>query len=483
MSWMSRYVLPTTEFWTWSTASIDIDPRTRLAIKLIGLGWVIMVSSTTPCSREAASAEEERLISVLDGLTNDVPIDAILRLKSVPWTPKQTKKVAELLTVAGYRCRSEGLLLEVSDPPATITMTPSERLHGKHMSRAWAARIADVLRHIEDYADRQGGGENWCAYRRRRLTLVEKIGTTELDEQDSRFICSAGLPGRVLASRVSMDSRRFGTFAFALAPYHVGGIHPRALIARVRHERESADVFATYASYLWNFHSNRIWLYLIFEDLYAYVGALRASRRYDDPLLPEYWQSLLDLDNTVAELQVQERVDRGDLQSYRPPHARFAEKPYFPRGDTDPMPIEWLRESLIGSSISQLNEDPLEKASTLLERASSQMRESVGLFAETINVRTQGTLQVIQIVFIAAAIGQFLALVPVSQLLALYILARLHDAGLSMVASWIRTNALMDPSVVLVGASNLILLIALTALVLRAVQTKTIRRWMDRVIR
>jgi hypothetical protein len=217
MVWMERYIAPTSEFWEWTNGSFDIDAETTLHVQLIGFGWAVSVSSKKAHEASELEAEEARLIQILDKLTGHIPARAVLRMKSSGWTPRQLREVSKTIRAHGIGCRAEETALSLPALGVKIDAIPEERLECASVSRINSQAIEKVLSIIKQYANRTYEGAGWCAYQRRRLTVVHKIGLEEITPQDREFLRQPGygMPGEVLASRVAASGRHLATLCSA----------------------------------------------------------------------------------------------------------------------------------------------------------------------------------------------------------------------------------------------------------------------------
>jgi hypothetical protein len=116
------------------------------------------------------------------------------------------------------------------------------------------------------------------------------------------------------------------------------------------------------------------------------------------------------------------RIDAGEVNAYVPPHSRFS----FVATEGDDLPgrartgsdnadqstVALLRSALIPSTVTQLTADPLLQAPSILEHAANELLRSYSLFVQSASLRMQRALQILQILFVVAAVGQVLALIP-----------------------------------------------------------------------
>jgi hypothetical protein len=200
---------------------------------------------------------------------------------------------------------------------------------------------------------------------------------------------------------------------------------------------------------------------------------------YVDPQILHYWQNILDTDQIIAELHTIERVDSGKFQSYVPPHATFHETP-LRQGFAKLGPIDYLRTWLIEATTTQLLEDPLRRAIVLLEDLDTGMKTALDLFVQTVNIRMQKTLQILQFLFVVAAIAQVLQLVPIAP-----DVAPLLDHALQRVPWYAHLAAHYSATTVSVAETtviNLLLLALLTITCVVLLKTRAVRNTLDRVI-
>lgn len=466
MVWMEKYIAPTSEFWEWTNDTFRIDSETQLTVQLLGFGWAVAVVSLKPISLDEVSSEEKRLIHLMETLTQHIPVKAVLRMKSSHWSKHDVKDVARVLELNGVHCELHEWELWLNGTSVKIQFEPEERLEFSGISRETAKKIEDVLSRIKEYANQKLEGANWCAYNRRRLTLVQKIGPTELTDEEQRFLLHPeyGAPGKVLVSKVKTSDGKEALFAFVRAKYHLGNIHPRALIAvnesEYKEKEESSGIreFITYIYYLWNSHYTRVRLYLLFEDVYAYAEKLLSTGQYIDPKILDDWHNYLRADEIIVEMTTHERVDKGDFQTYRPPHGKFKEV------DTPEVdPLEFLRKFLIEATTTQLYEDPLKGAVKLLIKLDEQMKAALTLFIQTVDIRIQRSLQTLQFLFVIAAVGQIVQLISPSSVL----------------------TAIMpgSPSQVVISILNILILVVITFVVLALLRLQSTKRFIEKTIK
>lgn len=472
MAWMEKYIFPTSEFWEWTNDRFHLDAESTLTVQLLGFGWAVAISSRKPVTEADVSGEEKRLIDILNKLTQHIPVQAVLRIKSTPWTTNELREVAQMLCLNGIPCvaNTRKFSLTFREIGLKITFEPEERLEGTCVSREGAKQIEHILALMREYANRNHEGAGWCAYQRRRLTLVHKIGSEKVSQKDLRFLKhpESGLDGEVLASLIRGPDEFLARFYFLRAKYHEGNIHPRALVGTGK-GTDTLKVFTTYVYYLWNFHYSRIWLYLLFEDIYSYAASLRSSKQYVDPKIRYYWERLLKTDEIMIEMEIHERINSGTFQSYRPPHDKFREEDIPDAAQTPVKPLRWLKEFLIEATTTQLYEDPLKRAVIILKEIDEGMKKTLGLFVNTVDIRIQRTLHILQFLFIVSAVG------------ALVVLLDLGKALIEILKHFGLTIPLIDP--LPISLANLLLVTLFSVAVISLLRTAFVRRWIERVIK
>ena len=279
MSWMGKYIFPTSEFWEWHNDKFKIDNSTSLYIKLLGSGWTLSLRGRKPVSEDELNGEEKRLNQILNKLTNDMPVQGILRLKASPWSKTERNEVLRYLKLNQISTKIHGTKLVLKKLGITIETEPEERVYCKFLNRNLSWEFENVLQLLKDFFNKNHEGASWCAYQIRRLTIVQKIGSMEISEKDKRFLKHPeyGMKGKILSSTIEVTNGFSGIFCFLRAHYHVGNFHPRAIIISNNQSQEHLDDFTTYVFYLWHSHFTKIWLYLLFEDVYIYASKLRTK--------------------------------------------------------------------------------------------------------------------------------------------------------------------------------------------------------------
>jgi hypothetical protein len=221
-----------------------------------------------------------------------------------------------------------------------------------------------------------------------------------------------------------------------------------------------------------------VWLYLLFEDAYIYADRQRSTKEYADPKILHYWQNILRTDEIIAQLHIQERVNEGKFQSYRPPHAEYTEVALDSASNFTPM--EYLKTSLIEATTTQLQEDPLKRAVVLLEDMDGELKTALDLFVQTVNIRMQKTLQILQFLFIVAAIAQLIQLITIGPDLA-SLLA--HDIpGVPWYSTLVKDLGADLANAIISTVVNLIVLAILTFLSLGLLKIPVIKNLLDRLL-
>jgi hypothetical protein len=433
MVWMVKYIAPTSEFWDWPVVAAELREQTSLRVTFIGLGWVIAVLRDIDPDGLVEPAEvETELSELLDRITDHVDVQAVARLKSTEWTARDIRLAVKRLRRGGYRARADirGRAIRVGD--THIDLRDGEVVTIPRISRASDATTRAILGTIKQWANagNRFEGADWCAYKRRRLTVVvteapEASTREHLDPADIELLDVARTQ-QVMASPDSFDTVEFdttgtgkwqyiGSIAFPRYAYHLGVIHPRVLVrSAVSAPRSELTEFLQYVSYLWVSHYTRIWRYLDFEEQFAYAHDVRRLKELDDQALNRYSRRALRVEELRNRIELMNRIDDGEVNAYIPPaaHFRFAAG----RPDTDSS-IARLRTTLIPSTVTQLRVDPLEKAPQILEYAANELIRSYGIFTQAASLRMQRVLQILQLLFVVAAVAQVLSWIPIAELL------------------------------------------------------------------
>lgn len=483
MTWMTKYISPTSEFWEWTSDTIDLDGSTNFNVQLLGFGWAVSVSSKHKVSEADVSGEEKRLIGLLNSITSHIPVEAVIRMKMSDWTKGQVEECSKALCYNGFPCSVVSKkAFRFPDLDLVISTEPEERLLCKKVTREKAKKIEKILSYIKQYANKWDEGAGWCAYQRRRLTVLHKVGTNALSPFDIRFIENPeyGMKGEVLASNITSSGVELGVFCFMRAKYHVGNFHPRGIIATVNENLTIKDLL-NYIYYLWNSNYSRIWLYLNFEDAYAYADRLFRFGQYVDPEIWRYWRNIVKTDDILTEMHALRRIDAGEFQSYQPPHGAYKEERLlsdnFSNRET---PIYWIRHHLIEASTTQLYEDPLKNAIKQLEHMDQHMRSALNLFVQTIDIKMQKSIQILQILFVVAAIGQVILIINLGS-----VVVEMEDNFLSQfpgLVAWLESIGISYPlsgSSLLLSFTYLFLLIVLSTITIFLFRSRRVRKYLD----
>lgn len=420
MVWLEKYIAPTTEFWDWPPVREQVSDDVWLKLTFVGLGWVVALEAETELdSLQAVERLETNLIEILQRITSHLELDAVLRLKSTAWSRSDVEAARKNAIAHGCPIDMVHTLRRRATSP-TLVLNQQEALKAAGMSRQEESHLLESLRATKQFVNLEHTfqGANWCAFKRRRLTVLRLDGKAPgINEQ---LFCTnsvdAGFEPTTMSDTVQVfhESQRFqAEIMFPRWGFHLGGVHPRAIITLRTSDADLIDRTSSYLSYLWISHYTRIWYYLHFEDLFAYVHDLRARKSYNEKDLDLHFSQLLDLDRLRDEIALMNRVDGSDLPSYEPHHDRVVSL----RSERDPGAIYHLRTHLIPSTVTQLQSNPLGAAPDILESAKNALAASYGTYSQYAALRMQRSIQVLQLLFIIAAAAQILTVVQIGALL------------------------------------------------------------------
>jgi len=426
MVWMVKYIAPTSQFWDWQTFEDQIDNQTRLRVKFIGLGWLIsLIRSFNPTDQVSPSNVESELSDVLTRITGHIPVDAVARLKSTPWSVGDLRNLTKALTPANPDVKVNKKSKTLTAPDVAVSLSDEERVRLTRISTKLDGRTHQILGDVKRWAnaDRRYEGADWCAYKRRRLTTVVKVipASQEAPTTDDFSFTDepTGLYARNQATGFDYIVEKgaattIGTVLFPLYPYHTGVINPRVVV-RVPTNLVEETLFEVldYISYLWVNHYTRLWCYLDFEDQFAYASDIWHLKQLDEQALVDYPSKAMHFEELRGMIQMLNRVDAGEVNAYKPPHAKFSFAAANPENSSV---IESLRLALIPSTITQLKIDPLVDAPSIMRNASAELNQAYGTFSQAASLRMQRLLQILQVVFILAAAAALLALIPIGNI-------------------------------------------------------------------
>ncbi|GII92392.1 hypothetical protein [Sinosporangium siamense] len=454
MVWMVKYIAPTSEFWDWPMIESPIDNETRLHVSFIGLGWVIKLVRTYTVHRQVNPLHAERqLCRLLDAITAGTPVDAVVRLKSTSWTRAELRQLAVYLKGNGYEAKADTRAFRLTVGPVVVSVGGQESAAIPCASNAMDETVRKLFRDIKRWANREQKfeGADWCAYKRRRLTVIMRSvpaggcapTAEDLDvtnEPTGLYDRSDRICYDLVEDMTARSPRPLGSLVFPAYGFHLGVIQPRAVL-RVVAGSDTAVVgeFLQYFSYLWVSHYTRIWRYLEFEDQFVYASDVRRLKELDDQSLDGYSGKALRLADLRSRLELMNRVDEGRVNAYTPPHHRFS---FAPGVAGTRSVVARLRSALIPSTITKLNNDPLAKAPEILDHAINELSRAYGAFALASSFRMQRMLQILQSLFVVAAVAQIFSLVPLADVVDSAVSIGLaghawHEGVLALKAHWV----------------------------------------------
>jgi hypothetical protein len=427
MVWMVKYIAPTSEFWTWQHFEQPIDNETNLRVNFIGLGWVVgLVRRFTVHNQVNPLHVERQLCEIMDKITAGITVDAVARLKSTAWQHKQIYALAKYLRANGHQTTVSVSTATLTIDDITIVLGEQERVIIPHASSEVDQKVRKILTDIKRWANngKRFEGADWCAYKRRRLTVVLRDVASGREHPTAGDLAltgeSSGLYVRSSPTDYDLVDRqvtpgtsiRVASIVFPLYGYHTGVIHPRTVV-RANKSADPAVIqeLVRYTSYLWVNHYTRMWRYLDFEDQFAYASDVRRVRELDDHALVGFSQRALRIEELRSRIELLNRIDAGTISAYVPPHDSFS---FTPGNAGAGSVVAQLRSTLIPSTITQLSADPLVRAPAILEDAAGELSRTHAIFVQTASLRMQRVLQVLQVLFIVAAVAQVLTLIPIA---------------------------------------------------------------------
>lgn len=427
MVWMVKYIAPTSQFWDWQTFEEPLDNQTRLRVKFIGLGWLItLIRSFNSTDQVSASNVENELATTLTKITGHIPVQAVARLKSTPWSARDLQSLGRALASANSDVKISRKTRTLMAPDIEVSFSDQERVRLAYTATALDGRVHQILGDIKRWAnaDHKYEGADWCAYKRRRLTTVVRQVPISYGSPNADDVAFTDEPTGLYTRNYPMNfdsiidndsNSTLGTVVFPLYPYHTGILNPRAVV-RVTNglSEETLAEILHYISYLWVNHYTRLWCYLDFEDQFAYASDIWHLKELDEKALVSYPSRALHFEELRSIIEMLNRVDSGEINAYGPPHKRFS---FAAAHVGDISVIEALRLALIPSTITQLKIDPLIDAPRIMRNAVAELNEAYGIFSQAASLRMQRLLQVLQAVFILAAVAALLALIPIGNII------------------------------------------------------------------
>ncbi len=427
MVWMRKYIGPTSEYWDWVTFEEPIDQSTNLRVSFIGLGWILVLKRHFVSGVVSPALVERELATAMDHITQNIPLEAVLRLRAKPWDQASIARVYRYLNNAGHAVENERTNPHVIKFDGfEITLDDGETLVSKAgISNQLDLAIKKSLRDVKRWANDEGRfeGADWCAYKRRRLTtVVQAVADLTPSEGDFEFTNDPSGDYRRSQQRgfdrISLQSspdKPFCSIVFPAYSYHQGILNPRMMIRTTEEwNSESVEIVARYYSYLWVNHYTRLWRYLEFEDQFTYTSDVRRIRELDEDSYYSYGRRMRAVDTLRAGIELGNRIDEGKVAAYRPPHDVFCIEAGVAH---DVSMLERLRTTLISSTVTSLKEDPLRRAPEVLEHAVRELGRSYENFAQAASLRMQRSLQILQVVLLVGALAPFLLLVPIPEVI------------------------------------------------------------------
>lgn len=497
MVWMIKYIAPTSQFWDWQTIDEPYDNQTRLRVKFIGLGWLVALTRTfSSADHVSPVAAERELSTILTEITGHIPVHAVARLKSTAWSRRDVVNLSKALQASNEDVCVSKRTGTVSLSGIRIFIDHQERVRHDYLSVPFDGRTHRLLGDIKRWAnaDRKYEGADWCAYKRRRLTvLVRRVPISRAAPLGEDFTFTNEPTGLYVRNRPSDydciveagpngSTSTMGTIVFPLYPYHTGVVNPRAVIRATRGLSEaSLSELLHYVSYLWVNHYTRLWCYLDFEDQFAYANDIWHLKELDEQTLVGYTGRALHLEELRSTIEMLNRIDRREINAYRPPHSTFS----FTAARTGSLSvIATLRVALIPSTITQLQIDPLIEAPNIMRHANAELNQAYGTFSQAASLRMQRLLQILQVVFLLAALAAILGLIPAGAILNTALVSWIsHDSFYQSLyrskesVSWLRPFHL---SLYFVQAVTLsVLFIASVGVVRSKAVSRVLKRWLQ----
>ncbi|MFB9835590.1 hypothetical protein [Actinoallomurus acaciae] len=496
MVWMAKYIAPTSEFWDWPYIEGSFDNQTRLRVNFIGLGWIV------GCARRFSSHDsvdphhvERELIDELDKVMTGVTLEATARLKSTPWTDDEIKAAKEFLLANGLSIVTATGEQSIDLGQIRLVLDDGERIVVQNgISKTIGDDTRKLLLKVKEWAnrDQRFEGADWCAYKRRRLThVLKEVDPADLpptpedlafSDEQSGLYPRRDRDGYDLIAEAGGTGAAFASLVFPNYPYHAGILDPRVVVrVQAAASEDTVNDLLNYVSYLWVNHYTRIWRYLEFEDQFAYATDVRRVKELDDQDLDLFRRRALRIEELRSRIELLNRIDAGDISAFKPRHEAFV---FSPGGAGSTSSAERLRTALIPSTITQLTVDPLLAAPGVLKDAGDELARSFNIFTQAASLRMQRVVQLLQALFIVAAVAQVLSLIPLAEIIeAVYantITERSWYNGISHFRTSISWLNSIDVSLTVIRAALLVGLSFVTFKVTRQRHVRELlKRWLQ----
>ena len=188
-------------------------------------------------------------------LTRGLPL-RLAPPQRTPWATKRSKHIAQVIRNAGFDVASQGQTVSVfHDNGAMIIDLAHEVLLTNGLDRDSEVVLRRLLLQIRAFGNQEFRGADWCAYKRRRLTIVEFTAAEEtLDDNlhlqlDPRGLFADQTSPTVSRLFVDEDAHSAAQWrvGFPQAPYHLGVIQPRLFLERLPPTGDSPPALTDHA--------------------------------------------------------------------------------------------------------------------------------------------------------------------------------------------------------------------------------------------
>ena len=137
---------PTSEFWDWQTFEEPFDNQTHLRVKFIGLGWLIALTRRFYSTDQVSPISVERDLSqILSKITGHVPVHAVARLKSTPWSVDNLKVLAKTLRSTYPDMKINRKTKMLTAPDIQVLFEAQERVRLSRISSELDGQVHQIL--------------------------------------------------------------------------------------------------------------------------------------------------------------------------------------------------------------------------------------------------------------------------------------------------------------------------------------------------
>ncbi len=400
--WSLKYFIPTSEFFTFDPIYIETEDNINFSIKPMGFGLSLITRSIVTISFEDIDAEEAKLSKFMDNLTKNVKFEGILRIYTKSIDKNLCEKIKKPLHKKGYFCKYSNNNLIIQDENKNIIFTIDKywNFRSEGLSSKKGTEIEKACKSISEVLPKNylEATATWCAYDRRRLTIIYIKDKDFSKVNDSSKLEKLLKDKPIMGSNIHIkDSNGSNDFLLFIPrqKYHKGGIQPRFLLITNSNDLNLIGICAV--CFEWNLYSTRMRHYFKYEDFYNIFLEYR-----NDPKKIKF-KEIVDFSDNINkfgdEAGIIENVTSNKFRSYSQDSLIENKLEISENNHIETITsLNFLRNFILESEPGYINSSDLtDKVTTMITKMEYFSKELHDMYINEKNLEIQNALLLIQL--------------------------------------------------------------------------------------